>query len=106
MLTGELNPTSGKAYINGNEIVEARTKVRRDMSFCPQFDYLPEFLTVEDTFKLFAGLKGLEFKTIVKVIGDIISIFKLDEFRDKYVRTYNMNYSSLSLNNFFARFKT
>ncbi|CAF0703608.1 unnamed protein product [Brachionus calyciflorus] len=86
MLTGELTPTSGKAYINGNEIVKSRSKVRRDMSFCPQFDYLPEFLTVEDAFLLFAGLRGLQTKTIKKVLNDLISIFKLNEFRDKYIQ--------------------
>nr|UOU03315.1 ATP-binding cassette subfamily A3-like 2 [Brachionus rubens] len=86
MLTGEIDPTGGKAYINGNEIVEAKAKVRRDMSFCPQFDYLPEYLTVEDTFRLFAGLKGLERKTINKVLNDLISVFKIEEFRDKLVQ--------------------
>lgn len=89
MLTGELIPTSGNAYINGSEIVKERSKVRRDMSFCPQFDYLPEYLTVQDVFLLFSAIRGLERKTIKNVINDLISIFKLDEFRDKYV-SYQM----------------
>ncbi|RMZ94274.1 ATP-binding cassette sub-family A member 3, partial [Brachionus plicatilis] len=86
MLTGEIIPTSGNAYINGNEIVKDRSKVRRDMAFCPQFDYLPEYLTVEDAFGLFSALRGLERNTIKKVINDLISVFKLDEYRDKLVQ--------------------
>lgn len=85
MLTGELIPTSGNAYINGSEIVKDRSKARRDMSFCPQFDYLPEYLTVQDAFQLFSAIRGLERKTIKSVVNDLISVFKLDEFRNKYV---------------------
>nr|QUF59430.1 ATP-binding cassette transporter Abca3-like2 [Brachionus angularis] len=86
MLTGELEPSSGKAFINGNDVVKQRNKARRDMSFCPQFDYLPEYLTVHDTFNLFAGLRGLEQKSINKVLNDLTQIFKLDEFDDKLIQ--------------------
>lgn len=40
ILTGEINATSGKAYINGHDIKKERSKARRNLGFCPQFDYL------------------------------------------------------------------
>jgi ABC-type multidrug transport system ATPase subunit len=86
ILTGELKPTSGTAFVNGCNIGENMLEAKRSLSFCPQFDYLPEFLTVRDTLVFFAGLRGLERKTIESVIGDLMQIFKLNEFRDKYVQ--------------------
>ena len=52
----------------------------------PQFDYLPEFLTVKQTFKLFANLRGLELTTVDSVLNDFIQVFKLKEFEKKLVQ--------------------
>ena len=43
ILTGEINATSGKAFINGYEITKNRSKARRNLGFCPQFDYLVNY---------------------------------------------------------------
>ena len=51
-----------------------------------KFDYLPEYLTVYETFNLFADLRGLDRKTIKNIITDLIKIFKLNEMSKKLVQ--------------------
>ena len=86
ILTGEIKPTSGKAYINGFDILKEKSKARRNLGFCPQFDYLPEDMTVEETFNLFACLRGLESSKIKQTIDDLVKIFNLNEFTKKLVQ--------------------
>jgi ABC-type multidrug transport system ATPase subunit len=61
-------------------------EARRNMAFCPQFDYLPEYLTVKDTLTFFCGLRGLKFNSIDDVVNDLMFTFKLDEFSNKFVQ--------------------
>ena len=86
ILTGEIKPTSGRAFINGHDIETDRYKALHNLGFCPQFDCLPEYLSVEHTFNLFAGLRGLENKSMKSVIDELIEVFKLDEYRNKLVQ--------------------
>lgn len=86
ILTGELTATSGEAFINGYDISKERSKARRSLGFCPQFDYLPEYLTVEETFQLYAGLRGLDSSKIPSILNDMIKVFKLNEMTKKRVQ--------------------
>jgi ATP-binding cassette subfamily A (ABC1) protein 3 len=86
ILIGEIEPTSGQAFVNGFDIKKNKYEARRNLGFCPQFDILPEYLTVKETFKLIAGLRGLERKTVDKTITELIQVFKLNEFNDKLVQ--------------------
>lgn len=86
ILTGEIKPTSGQAFVNGCDIATKMMEARRNLAFCPQFDQLPEFLSVSDTLKLFACIRGLEFGTIDGVVNDLMDTFKLTEFKDKLVQ--------------------
>lgn len=86
MLTGEIKPTSGNAYINGFDIDNQRFKALHNLGFCPQFDCLPEYLTVEQTLKLFAGLRGIPSNLVKTIIGELINVFKLNEFGNKLVQ--------------------
>jgi len=82
-----LSGTNGEAYINGYNITKDRSKARRSLGFCPQFDYLPEYLTVQETFELYSGLRGLKKSTIPKIIDDMTKVFKLNEMSKKMVQT-------------------
>jgi len=86
ILTGELNPSSGNAYINGFDLNKNRISARRSLGFCPQFDYLPEYLTVKQTLTLFAKIRGLDSKELVIMVDELIKVFKLNEFTDKLVQ--------------------
>ena len=47
-------------------------------------------MSVEETFNLFAELRGLERNKIQKIIQDLIKIFNLNEFTKKLVQ--NLRY--------------
>jgi ABC-type multidrug transport system ATPase subunit len=47
---------------------------------------LPEYLTIEETFKLFSNLRGLQRDNIKNVIEDLMNVFKLNEFKGKFVQ--------------------
>ena len=86
ILTGEINATSGNAYINGFDINKDRFNARRNLGFCPQYDYLPEYLTVEQSLFLFSRLRGIEGNQIKGIVSDMIKVFKLNEFSNKLVQ--------------------
>lgn len=87
ILTGELTASDGAAYINGCDVQRELFAARRNLSFCPQFDYLPDYLTVLETFRLFAGLRALERASIPKCLDELMTVFKLNEFGDKFVQS-------------------
>lgn len=90
ILTGEQKATSGYAYVNGFDIDSDKLKAIRSLGFCPQFEYLPEFLTVNQALTLFANLRGIKHSEIKKIVEEFIYAFKLTEFKNKLVQ--NLRY--------------
>jgi ABC-type multidrug transport system ATPase subunit len=86
ILTGEVESSNGTAFINGNNINKNRMVAQKNIGFCPQNDYLPEYLNVSECLHLFARLKGLYFDTAKKSIDDIMKLFKLTEHKSKLVK--------------------
>lgn len=58
MLTGLLEPTEGYASVNGIDIFNNMSEVRKNLGVCPQHDVLFESLTPEDHLRLFCSFKG------------------------------------------------
>lgn len=86
ILTGEKKATAGHAYVNGFDIDSNKLQAIRSLGFCPQFEYLPEFLTVNQTLTLFANLRGIKHPKISKIVEEFIYAFKLTEFKNKLVQ--------------------
>ncbi|RYH30057.1 ATP-binding cassette domain-containing protein [archaeon] len=59
ILSGELTPTAGKAFIHGYDIIYHQQRIRQLIGYCPQFDALFELLTVREHLDLYANIKGL-----------------------------------------------
>ncbi|KAK6289772.1 hypothetical protein POUND7_001313 [Theobroma cacao] len=75
MLTGEESPTEGTAFIFGKDIASNPKAARRHIGYCPQFDALLEYLTVQEHLELYARIKGvLDYR-----INDVV-MEKLVEF--------------------------
>ena len=85
MLIGEINSTKGKVFIDGFDLYHNFASARQSLGYCPQFDYLPEYLTVQQCFELFADLRGLTVETIPNVLDDLIKVFTLEEHRHKLI---------------------
>lgn len=59
MLSGEEYPSDGTAFIFGKDICADPKVARRHIGYCPQFDALLEFLTVQEHLELYARIKGV-----------------------------------------------
>eukprot|EP00754_Rhynchopus_humris_P007379 Rhum_TRINITY_DN13434_c0_g1::Rhum_TRINITY_DN13434_c0_g1_i1::g.60210::m.60210/K05643/ABCA3; ATP-binding cassette, subfamily A (ABC1), member 3 len=59
VLSGEFEPTAGRAYIAGHDVVSSPQLARQNLGFCPQFDALLDHLTCEEHLDLFARLRGI-----------------------------------------------
>ena len=86
ILLGIQYPTSGNVFINGNNIETNKTEALKCVGYCPQFDYLPEFLTVEQSIELFVNLRGIKKEKVKKVIDDFLYSFKLVRFKNTLVQ--------------------
>ena len=84
ILIGDLESSSGKAYLNGMRIGFGRNV--KDLGYCPQFDYLVDFLTVKETLELFASIRGLRRANAKDIIKKILDNFKLHEFKKTLVQ--------------------
>mmetsp|Transcript_6172 Transcript_6172/g.5546 ORF Transcript_6172/g.5546 Transcript_6172/m.5546 type:complete len:310 (+) Transcript_6172:3391-4320(+) len=59
MLSGEINPTQGQAYIKNYKIPNQMNDARQYIGYCPQFDALLENLTAKEHLQLYAAIKGI-----------------------------------------------
>ncbi|XP_052780875.1 phospholipid-transporting ATPase ABCA3-like isoform X2 [Mya arenaria] len=82
MLTGFLEPTSGTAIIDGEDIRTDIDKVRRNLGLCPQHNILFDLLTVEEHLYFFAKLKGCDSKRADKEVAEMIQVLGLESKRD------------------------
>jgi ABC-type multidrug transport system ATPase subunit len=92
ILTGQKRSSDGKAYLNGYDINSDRMDAIKSLGFCPQFDYLPEFLTVKQSLQLFLNLRGVKGNAAKMVLKEFMNAFKLNEFENKLVQ--NLRFSN------------
>ncbi|CAB4317029.1 unnamed protein product [Prunus armeniaca] len=83
MLTGEEFPTDGTACIFGKDICSNPKAARRHIGFCPQFDALLEFLTVQEHLELYATIKGVPDYQIDDVVMEKLVEFDLLKHANK-----------------------
>jgi ATP-binding cassette subfamily A (ABC1) protein 2 len=59
MLTGDLRPTAGYAYVHGYDSIKQKRQVFKYIGYCPQFDALFDELTPVEHMLLMARLRGI-----------------------------------------------
>ncbi|KAF2894182.1 hypothetical protein ILUMI_11989 [Ignelater luminosus] len=62
MMTGDIKPSSGDAWINGLNLKSNMREVNKQIGYCPQFDALLDDLTCWETLKIFGMLRGITLK--------------------------------------------
>eukprot|EP00928_Gymnodinium_smaydae_P061312 TRINITY_DN4541_c0_g1_i1.p1 TRINITY_DN4541_c0_g1~~TRINITY_DN4541_c0_g1_i1.p1 ORF type:complete len:913 (-),score=175.97 TRINITY_DN4541_c0_g1_i1:308-3046(-) len=60
MITGDIEPDRGDVSIGGHSVRTARDRARRLLGYCPQFDALPDRLTVRETLTFYARIRGVD----------------------------------------------
>jgi ATP-binding cassette subfamily A (ABC1) protein 3 len=87
ILTGQQWATSGHAYINGRDIVSSSSSSSSSsLGLCPQYDYLPEYLTVRESLELFANLRQVSSSVVQRVVDEYLQMFRLTEYEHKLVQ--------------------
>lgn len=83
MLSGEEHPTDGTAFIFGKDICSNPKAARRHIGYCPQFDALLEYLTVQEHLELYARIKGVPNYMLESVVMEKLIEFDLLKHADK-----------------------
>lgn len=83
MLSGEECPSDGAAYIFGTNVHSNRKAAHRRIGYCPQFDALLDFLTVQEHLELYARIKGVPEYRLEDVVKEKIVEFDLLKHVDK-----------------------
>ncbi|KAJ1408950.1 P-loop containing nucleoside triphosphate hydrolase [Sesbania bispinosa] len=83
MLCGEESPSDGTAFIFGKDICSHPKAACKYIGYCPQFDALLEFLTVQEHLELYARIKGVPDCTIDNVVMEKLVEFDLLKHANK-----------------------
>lgn len=91
MLTGDVMPTSGKAFINGYEIPSCLAQARHDIGYCPQNDPLLENLTAKEHLYLYTAIRGIPSYKVLYHIYPKLYLFIEKKNDTKAVKGHEFN---------------
>lgn len=80
-LTCEHLPTRGSIYINGKDITKNFDEIRSLIGYCPQFDAIFDYMTVNENLEFYAKIKGIGYSFIPNIIDSLISELKLSRYK-------------------------
>lgn len=89
MLTGDIQISSGEAFVRGISLKTDMPQVHKIIGYCPQFDALIEDLTGRETLEMFALLRGVRPKEITKLSVRLANELNFMKHIDKRVLEYS-----------------
>nr|XP_026691296.1 ATP-binding cassette sub-family A member 1-like [Ciona intestinalis] len=89
MLTGDIAPTAGDAWICDRSIMDNIREVQQNTGYCPQFEALNQLLTGREHLEFYAKLRGVPPEDISRVAEWGIKRFGLTMYADKTAGTYS-----------------
>ncbi|KAH3745165.1 ATP-binding cassette transporter subfamily A [Pelomyxa schiedti] len=89
MLTHDLTPTSGDAWISGYSVVTDFNVMQSEVGYCPQFDPLLDKMTGREHLRLFGRLKGIPITLIEAAVQQLIDFTGLSHYADKVAEAYS-----------------
>ena len=87
-----LPPTSGQVRVQGLDVVEEPTKVRKIIGYLPEHNPLYLDLYVHEYLSFIGGLYGLKGKTLKSRIGEIVELCGLTLEQNKRIETLSKGY--------------
>lgn len=82
MIVGEEKASTGTILING----KVQKGLSGDIGYCPQYNCINPYLTVEDYFYLFGRIRSVQAESLPDVVDDLLDLFLLQFFRRQYLR--------------------
>ncbi|XP_030636239.1 phospholipid-transporting ATPase ABCA1 [Chanos chanos] len=89
MLTGDIPPSAGEAFLNGYSIRTEMQDVHQNMGYCPQFDAINDLLTGREHLEFYARLRGIPEKEVPMVAEWGIQKLGLVKYSGKPAGTYS-----------------
>jgi ABC-2 type transport system ATP-binding protein len=89
MLCTMLKPTSGKAWVNGFDVVKESGKVRKSIGIVFQQASVDDLLTGRENLELHNLLFGVPKEKRKQRIDEVLSIVNLEKRADDFVNTYS-----------------
>lgn len=89
ILTGDVIPTQGSAYIAGYNIATYPRQVRRLMGYCPQFDALHEAMTAREALRFYGKIRGIAPTKMDKMVNFLLNRLSLMQYADRPCGTYS-----------------
>ncbi|CAE8643015.1 unnamed protein product [Polarella glacialis] len=83
MITGDTDISHGDVLVGGASVQNERDRARRHLGYCPQFDALPEKLTVRETLALYARIRGLPGADIKQSVNVMVSRMCLEAHQNQ-----------------------
>jgi ABC-type multidrug transport system ATPase subunit len=89
MLTGNLIPTSGDAFIKDHSVVTDLDGARRHIGYCPQFDAINQLLTGREHLQFYARIHGIPEKYIKQAADRCIRRLQLSAYANRSAGGYS-----------------
>ena len=89
MLSTLLRPTSGKAFVNGFDVLIERDKVRKSIGMVFQEPALDNYLTGRENLEFHGMMYGLKRSEAKERVKEALKIVDLEDFAEKLVQTYS-----------------
>jgi ABC-2 type transport system ATP-binding protein len=89
MLTGLLKPTSGRALVDGYDVVAHPMEAKGVIGFIPDQPFLYEKLTGIEFLKFIGSLFGMKKDEIQWGISNLLGLFELDGWGDELIESYS-----------------
>jgi ABC-2 type transport system ATP-binding protein len=85
IIAGLLLPNSGKVVLDGVDIKENPTEIKRRLGYMPDFFGVYDDLKVTEYMNFYAGIYGVSSNKRPEIIKNLIELVNLSEKRDAYV---------------------
>ncbi|XP_058240814.1 phospholipid-transporting ATPase ABCA1 isoform X4 [Hemibagrus wyckioides] len=89
MLTGDIRPSGGEAFLSGYSIRTEMSQVHQNTGYCPQFDAIDDLLTGREHLEFYARLRGVPEREVTTVAEWGIQKLGLVKYSNKSAGTYS-----------------
>ncbi|KAI8044260.1 hypothetical protein M5D96_000411, partial [Drosophila gunungcola] len=89
MIVGDTSMSAGNIYVKGYSLRENRSRVKKQVGYCPQFDTFHSFLTGRQVLKIFCLLRGVPKYHFKWVSERLASDFGFKDQLDEKIYTYS-----------------
>ena len=89
MIAGILQPTEGRVWIGGDDLIDSPMAAKARLGFIPDRPFIYEKLTGAEFLRFVAGLFGHDGEKVERRIDELLTVFELSHWKDELVESYS-----------------